>query len=154
MKDENAMQLDARITDILTKRSLTYMISNRIMRSHQTKASLLPTNSPLRSTSGYGLLSTSTSKILNPKSLPPHPNSSRVVGVVTLSSHQVKSLLPLIQPFIVTNESLSTTFQLLVLLGLCPSAISSPTTTPQFQFLELGTHLNLSVGNSLPDLIP
>lgn len=41
MKDENAMQLNARVTDILTKLSLIYSlaiqrltISNRIMRSH------------------------------------------------------------------------------------------------------------------------
>lgn len=64
MKDENAMQLDARVTDMLTNQSLAsslaiqrLMISNRIMRSHQTRASLLPTNCPLRSTSGYGVLS-------------------------------------------------------------------------------------------------
>lgn len=45
MKDENAMQLDARVTDILTKPSLTcslaiqrLTISNRIMRSHPTRA--------------------------------------------------------------------------------------------------------------------
>lgn len=70
MKDENAMQLDARVTDILTKPSLTYSlaiqrltISNRIMRSHPTKGPLLPT------TVQYGrLVATEYFPPLNPKS--------------------------------------------------------------------------------------
>ncbi len=68
MKDENAMQLDARVTDILTKPSLTYSlaiqrltISNRIMRSHPTRAPTTANYCPLRSTSRYGVLSTSKS---------------------------------------------------------------------------------------------
>lgn len=70
MKDENAMQLDARVTDILTKPSLTcslaiqrLTISNRIMRSHPTRAQLLPT------TVHYGrLVATEYFPPLNPKS--------------------------------------------------------------------------------------
>lgn len=73
MKDENAMQLDARVTDMLTKPSLTYslaiqrlMISNRIMRSHPTRASLLPTT---RAIVHYGrLVATEYFPPLNPKS--------------------------------------------------------------------------------------
>lgn len=134
-----------RVTDILTKSSLTSSlaiqratISNRIMRPHQ----LGPTTanySPLRSTSGYGVLST-----LNPKSLPPHP-----FLWVTLTPPPRKVVFATRTIFIVTNKP---EHNLPLLIACPPWPLPSPIFSEYHPILGLGTHPNRLVFS--PDLIP